>query len=70
MTPKAPRRDFYSAKKIPRVGIRNDGGKWRGIRPQSTETGENQTGHISATTNEAILFFDSEVHARFSVCLS
>jgi hypothetical protein len=27
----------------------------RGIRKESTETGEDQTGHISATSNEAIL---------------
>lgn len=64
-TPRPPRRDFYNAGKIPRVGLRNGTGKWRGIRKESTDTGENQTGHISATSNEAILFFDSEVYAEF-----
>jgi hypothetical protein len=32
----------------------------RGIRRESTETGEDKTGHISASSNEGILFFDSE----------
>jgi hypothetical protein len=65
-TPRAPRRDFYNAGKIPRVGLRKNAGKWRGIRKESTETGENQTGHISATSNEAVLFFDSKVYAIFT----
>lgn len=57
----APTRDFYNAARIPRVGLRSNAGTWRSIRRESTETGEDQTGHISATPNEAILFFDSEL---------
>lgn len=60
-------RDFYNAGRFPRasthVGVgRNDGalGKWRGVRRESTETGEDKSGHISARANEGILFFDSE----------
>jgi hypothetical protein len=30
------------------------------VRKQSTETGEDSTGHISAHPNEGILFFDSK----------
>jgi len=35
---------------------------WRlkGIRRESTQAGEDKTGHIAAKQNEAILFFDSE----------
>jgi hypothetical protein len=44
-TPSAPRRDFYNAGRIPRNGWKGDCG--RGIRRESTETGENRTGHIT-----------------------
>ena len=64
-TPRAPRRDFYNAARTPRSGWKGNLG--RTIRRESTETGENRTGHISATPNEAILFFDSEFLPNFSV---
>jgi hypothetical protein len=63
-TARCTRRDFYNARKIPREGWRSDA--VRGIRKESTETGEDRTGHISATSNEAILFFDSELYANFA----
>jgi hypothetical protein len=60
-----PRRDFYYGNS--RVGLgelRNNGaarlGRWRGVRKESTETGEDKSGHISASANEGILFFDSK----------
>jgi hypothetical protein len=60
-----PRRDFYNG--TSRVGLgelRNNGatklGRWRGLRKESTETGEDKSGHISASANEGILFFDSK----------
>ena len=34
-------------------------GRWRSVRKESTETGEDSTGHITAHPNEGILFFDS-----------
>jgi hypothetical protein len=64
-TPRYSRRDFYNAGKIPRNGWRSNAG--RGIRKESTDTGEDRTGHIRATSNEAILFFDSEVYANLSI---
>lgn len=67
-TPRCSRRDFYNAGEVTRSGWRNNAR--RGIRMESTETGENQTGHISATSNEAILFFDSEVYANFTILRS
>ncbi|CZR56999.1 related to mitochondrial rRNA processing protein PRP12 [Phialocephala subalpina] len=56
---KPPRRDFYNGGITPRpmVGLRN--GMWRGIRKESTETGEDQSGHITAGLNEGILFIDN-----------
>ncbi len=57
---KPSRRDFYNAGKIPRVGLRRNPDLWRSIRRESTETGEDQTGHIVAGKNEGILFFDSK----------
>jgi hypothetical protein len=59
----ASKRNLYNATKIPRSGWRSNASK--GIRRESTETGEDRTGHISATSNEAILFFDSKVHTVF-----
>jgi hypothetical protein len=64
--PRTQRRDFNNTGQIPRPGLRgtrNGGtiiGRWRGVRRESTETGEDKTGHISASSNEGILFFDSE----------
>jgi hypothetical protein len=54
-------RDFYNAGGLKRVGLRKnvESERWRGLRRESTETGEDQTGHIAAKPNEAILFFDS-----------
>lgn len=54
---KAPRRDFYNGAVRPRVG--GKGNVWRLLRRESTETGEDQSGHIAAAKNEGILFFDS-----------
>jgi hypothetical protein len=68
------RRDYYNSGLLrPRVEIKKRETVWRGIRRESTETGEDQTGHISRGGNEAILFFDSKAsstlagHWRFSV---
>lgn len=59
---RAPRihtRDLYSSGKLPRTGqqLKVDGAL-KGLRRESTQTGEDQTGHIAASSNEAILFFD------------
>jgi len=54
------KRDFYNAGYSPRLGLGKDVGVWKGIRRESTETGEDQTGHITARPNEGILWFDSE----------
>ena len=68
------RRDYYNSGLLrPRIEIRGRETEWRGIRRESTETGEDQTGHISMGGNEAILFFDSKASStlagrcRFSV---
>jgi hypothetical protein len=60
-TKRVQTRDFYNAGAFKRVGLRKDvtSGRWKGVRRESTETGEDQTGHIAAKPNEAILFFDS-----------
>ena len=63
-SPGAPRRDFYNAGNNPRLGLKSGLWKWRGVRKESTETGENRTGHINATANEGILFFDSEMYTK------
>ncbi|TVY81632.1 Mitochondrial escape protein [Lachnellula suecica] len=55
-------RDFYNAGHLARVGLRGNGvraSRWRGVRRESTETGEDSTGHITAHSNEGILFFDN-----------
>jgi hypothetical protein len=53
-------RDYYNSGLLrPRIEIRGRETVWGGIRRESTETGEDQTGHISRGGNEAILFFDS-----------
>jgi hypothetical protein len=58
------RRDYYNYGLLrPRVGFGRRETVWRGIRRESTETGEDQTGHISRGGNEAILFFDSRSQA-------
>lgn len=61
---RAPRRGFHNAGTTSRAGIRGlgkgNGARWRGIRKESTDTGEDKTGHISAHANEGILFFDSK----------
>ncbi|CZS97337.1 related to mitochondrial rRNA processing protein PRP12 [Rhynchosporium graminicola] len=66
------RRDFYNAGYAPTSGLRKakDVGFWRGIRKESTETGENQTGHISARPNEGILWFDSKYSLGLMTCSS
>lgn len=61
--PRPQRRNFHNGSS--RVGIGGLGnnaraGRWRAIRKESTETGEDKTGHISASANEGILFFDSK----------
>ncbi|RDW85852.1 hypothetical protein BP5796_04177 [Coleophoma crateriformis] len=59
---RAPRihtREFYNAGKLPRAGQQlKTNGALKGLRRESTQTGEDQTGHISESSNEAILFFD------------
>jgi hypothetical protein len=69
-TTRCSRRDFFNGGEVrpTRSGWRSNAR--RGIRMESTETGENQTGHISATSNEAILFFDSEVYTNFAILRS
>ncbi|TVY94316.1 Mitochondrial escape protein [Lachnellula willkommii] len=56
-------RDFYTAGYVARAGLRKDNGaavgRWRSVRKESTETGEDSSGHISAHPNEGILFFDN-----------
>ncbi|KAK0125310.1 mitochondrial escape protein 2 [Cadophora gregata] len=56
---RAIKRDFYNAGYSPRLCLRKDVGAWQGIRRESTETGEDQTGHITARSNEGILWFDN-----------
>ncbi|TAQ84627.1 hypothetical protein B7494_g7058 [Chlorociboria aeruginascens] len=58
------KRSFCITGKATRVGLRvqNEGvraARWRGLRRKSTETGEDETGHIATATNEGILFFDN-----------
>ncbi len=55
---RALRRGFYNSGKVPRVS--KGAISWKGIRRESTETGEDRSGHIAAGPNEGILFFDSE----------
>jgi hypothetical protein len=61
---RTPRHGFHNAGTTSRVGLRGLGkgntARWRGIRKESTDTGEDKTGHISAHANEGILFFDSQ----------
>lgn len=68
-TPRAQRRDLYDTRQTTGGGLggwRNDRARLgRGIRRESTETGEDKTGHISASPNEGILFFDSKSVAMF-----
>lgn len=58
-------RQYHNVGNFPRAGLglsrRNQAaiGRWKEVRRQSTETGEDQTGHIAAGSNEGILFFDS-----------
>jgi hypothetical protein len=54
-------REFYNGGTLKRIGLGKDVRytRWGGLRKQGTETGENQTGHITAKANEGILFFDS-----------
>ncbi|KAJ5050626.1 uncharacterized protein L3040_002502 [Drepanopeziza brunnea f. sp. 'multigermtubi'] len=56
---KPVRRDFYNAGFTPRTGLRKDAKFTGGVRRESTDTGEDQTGHIAAGSNEGILFFDN-----------
>jgi hypothetical protein len=63
--PRPQRREFYNG--TSRVGIGGLGnnarlGRWKSVRKESTETGEDKTGHISASANEGILFFDSKFY--------
>jgi hypothetical protein len=59
LSTKPVRRGLYNAGRHPRVGLRQTPTIWRGIRQESTDTGEDRSGHIAAGTNEGILFFDS-----------
>ncbi|KAJ8064819.1 hypothetical protein OCU04_007127 [Sclerotinia nivalis] len=67
-SPRPPRlqaRAFGNAGNLGRVGVKGlkyDGLKntWKGVRRESTQIGENGSGHITAGTNEGILFLDSE----------
>lgn len=53
---------IQTAKSSPKSpSIRANGFKSRGVRNESTATGEDRTGHIVAHANEGILFFDSEL---------
>lgn len=64
------RRDIYNASRFVRPGlsgVRNNGAlfrNWRVIRHESTETGEDKTGHIFPSSNEGILFFDSQSNSN------
>ncbi|PQE09927.1 Mitochondrial escape 2 protein [Rutstroemia sp. NJR-2017a BVV2] len=67
-TPRIRRHDFGNVGCFTRTGLRGfkkefkkDGvaGQWRSVRQESTQTGENETGHITAGANEGILFFDN-----------
>jgi hypothetical protein len=51
---------YQNAKSIPRKFPARGTNRGLGIRRESGLTGENQSGHISAHPNEAILFFDSQ----------
>lgn len=74
-TPRPPRlqtRAFGNAGNLGRVGLKGlkyDGlkGQWRVVRKESTQIGENESGHITAGTNEGILFLDSEFLFSFSL---
>lgn len=66
-TPRPPRpqtRAFGNVGNFTRVGLK--GLKYdrlkdiKGVRRESTQIGENESGHITAGTNEGILFLDSE----------
>ncbi|KAG9248897.1 escape protein-like protein 2 [Calycina marina] len=55
-----PRCDFSHNPISPSRWIANDNlGRWKVLRRASSEAGEDATGHISATSNEGILFFDN-----------
>lgn len=64
-TKKPQSRDFYNDSTLLRVGLKNgvESARWRGlrgsVRRESTQIGEDRTGHIKAQANEGILFFDS-----------
>lgn len=74
-SPRAPRlqtRSFCHAGNLGRVGLKGlkyDGSvaKLKGVRRESTQIGENESGHITAGTNEGILFLDSESLILYSV---
>ncbi|KFY59315.1 hypothetical protein V497_04383 [Pseudogymnoascus sp. VKM F-4516 (FW-969)] len=58
-----PRRTYFQpARTIPGrpPAGRPKNWSWRVVRKESTEVGENHSGHIEAHTNEGILFFDSK----------
>lgn len=66
-TPRPPRlqtRAFGNVGNFARVGLKGlkyDRSKgMKGVRRESTQIGENESGHITAGTNEGILFLDSE----------
>lgn len=56
-------RDLYStgisARAVPRPFKFGGPGRWIGVRRSSSQAGENESGHISASANEGILFFDN-----------
>ncbi|KAH8812029.1 escape protein-like protein 2 [Xylogone sp. PMI_703] len=64
---------FNGGAHIPRPGLRigsynnvYSSGRVNGVRRQSNQTGENNTGHISAGPNEGILFFDNIFPVKFN----
>ncbi|KAG9239093.1 escape protein-like protein 2 [Amylocarpus encephaloides] len=64
-------RDLYNGNTLQRVRLRKSNGSstWKGVRRESTEAGENQTGHINipeGSKNEGILFFDNLFPLKFN----
>lgn len=67
-TPRFQTRNLYSnGAYTPRPNLRigpsgsiHRGEKLRGVRRKTNQSGEDNTGHISAGPNEGILFFDSQ----------
>lgn len=59
--PRLQTRAFGKTGNLGRVGLKGlKYNRLRGVRSESTQIGENESGHITAGTNEGILFLDSE----------